>query len=392
MFLIDQPFASDFLIQTIKEKQFKIVATPTAQAMINDDALNWVSEEAAISILKKNPLTPLYTNSENSIAWINQHLPASALSKQIETFKNKVAFRDLVQDAFPAFFFKAVKLEDLPNLDITEIKFPFVLKPSVGFFSLGVYIIRNNEDWLQAQQELKVDNLENSFPKEVIDSSTFIIEEYIEGEEYAIDSYFDKDGEVVILNILHHKFSSAADTSDRVYSTSQKIIETHLQSVSDFLQPIGDQLGLKNFPLHLEIRITPDGEIFPIEVNPLRFGGFCTTADLSGHAFQFNSYEYFTEGKKPDWKTIFQNKIPKKYSIVVLNNNSGITAAEVSAFNYDLLENEFEKVMECRRLDIKKYPVFGFLFTETSLEKQAELERILNSDLRKYIVTDGMKV
>ena len=50
------------------------------------------------------------------------------------------------------------------------------------------------------------------------------MEEYVEGEEYAIDCYFDEKGEVVILNILHHKFSSGRDTSDRVYSTSKEII------------------------------------------------------------------------------------------------------------------------------------------------------------------------
>ena len=386
MFLIDQPFVSDFLIKTIKDHNYKIVATKEAQSLIKDDSLNWVSEESAIAIFKKTPTTPLYTNSENSIAWINQNLPDTPLSKQIETFKNKVAFRKLVQDTFPSFFFKSVKLEDLQSMDLKEIKFPFVLKPSVGFFSLGVYIIHNIKDWLQAQQELKMDNLENSFPKEVINTSNFIIEEYIKGEEYAIDSYFDKNGEVVILNILHHKFSSAADTSDRVYSTSQKIIETHLHSISSFLQPIGDKLGLKNFPLHVEIRITPAGQIFPIEVNPLRFGGWCTTGDLSWHAYQINSYEYFTDAKKPNWVAIFQNKIPKKYSIVILNNNSGIKPDDINEFNYDLLENDFEKVMESRRLEIKKYPVFGFLFTETSFKNEKELEIILNSNLRKYIV------
>lgn len=111
MFLIDQPFVSDFLIKTIKDHNYKIVATKEAQSLIKDDSLNWVSEESAIAIFKKTPTTPLYTNSENSIAWINQNLPDTPLSKQIETFKNKVAFRKLVQDTFPSFFFKSVKLE-----------------------------------------------------------------------------------------------------------------------------------------------------------------------------------------------------------------------------------------------------------------------------------------
>lgn len=392
MFLIDEPYVSDYLIKTIKDNNFKIIATKIAQELIKDTSLNWVSEEDAKTMLKESPTTPIYTNSENSIAWINKNHPSPLLSNQIEVFKNKVKFRELIQNTFPTFFFKSVKLNDIPSLDLEKIKFPFVIKPMVGFFSLGVHIIRYMEDWRKAQEQLNVADLENSFPKEVIDASNFIIEDYIEGEEYAIDSYFNQDGELVILNILHHKFSSSTDTSDRVYSTSKEIITTHIDKIKNFMQPIGDKLKLRNFPLHVEIRINQEGKIYPIEVNPLRFGGWCTTGDLSWYAFGINSYEYFINSKKPNWKEIFKDKVSKKYSIIVLNNNSGIAPDEISRFRFDLLEKDLENVLESRRFDIKTYPVFGFLFTETSLDNERELENILNSNLRKYIVTKKTKV
>jgi hypothetical protein len=389
MFLIDEPYVSDFLVETIRVNNFKIVATPQATQLIPDLSLNWVSEENAISILKKIPHTPLYTNSENSIAWINKHLPDSLLSNQIETFKNKVKFRELIRESFPSFFFKSIKLEAIQNLDISKIQFPFVIKPSVGFFSLGVHIIHDIKDWDLAKQELNIHNLQSTFPKEVLDTSNFIIEEYIKGEEYAIDAYFNKDGEIVILNILHHKFSSEADTSDRVYSTSKEIIYENKNRVEGFLQPIGDKLNLRNFPLHVEIRINEEGQISPIEINPLRFGGWCTTADLTGYALGINSYDFFLTAKKPNWVHIFKNRNHAKYSIIVLNNNSGIAPDKIQEFRYDLLEQDHEKVLAIRKLDIKNYPVFGFLFTETSIENEQELDDILKSDLRKYIVTNS---
>ncbi len=388
MFLIDEPFVSDFLINTIRDNNFNIVATSQAKQLITDHSLNWISEENAISILEKTPHTPLYTNSENSIAWINKHLPDSQLSNHIEIFKNKVAFRELIRESFPTFFFMSIKLEAIQELDISKIQFPFVIKPSVGFFSLGVHIIHNIEDWHSAKEELNISNLQSTFPKEVLDTSNFIIEEYIEGEEYAIDAYFNKDGEVVILNILHHKFSSRGDTSDRVYSTSREIIYENKNRVERFLQKIGDKLGLRNFPLHVEIRINKDGQISPIEINPLRFGGWCTTADLSGYALGINPYEFFLNAKKPNWEEVFKDKRDKKFSIVVLNNNSGIAPEEIRKFRYDLIEKDFEHILNIRKFDIKKYPVFGFLFTETSMENEKELDGILNSDLRKYIETN----
>ncbi len=50
----------------------------------------------------------------------------------------------------------------------------------------------------------------------------FILEDFIQGEEYAVDyNHNDKGGG----SYLYTTFSSGTDTSDRVYSTSKAIIE-----------------------------------------------------------------------------------------------------------------------------------------------------------------------
>ena len=54
---------------------------------------------------------------------------------------------------FPDFLFRKIKIEDIKTLDIDELKLPFVIKPSLGFFSIGVHIIRNKSDWYAAQKE-----------------------------------------------------------------------------------------------------------------------------------------------------------------------------------------------------------------------------------------------
>ncbi|MCF6308766.1 MAG: ATP-grasp domain-containing protein [Flavobacteriaceae bacterium] len=385
MILIDYPFVSDFLKKTIKENNFEIIATSQAKELINDISLNWVSEKEAKEVISNNPETLVYTNSENSISWVFKNLKETKLPHQIQFFKDKLKFRELVQDLFPDFFFKTVELDDIQNLEVSISDFPFVIKPVIGFFSIGVHIVHNSSDWETAKKELNYENLKSMYPKNVMDASTFIIEEYIEGEEFAIDCYFDDDGNAVILNILHHKFSSGNDVSDRLYSTSRNIIQTYKKSIEAFLNPIGNKAGLKNFPMHIEVRIDASRKIVPIEVNPLRFGGWCTTADLTWHAYGINSYEYFLNGKKPNWNEIFKIREDKIYSIVLLNNNSGIESSEIVAFDFELLQNDLENILEIRELDIKKDPVFGFVFTETSKDNKQEIMTILNSDLRRYI-------
>jgi hypothetical protein len=387
MFIIDHPFISDFLLDTIERNKFEVVDTPGARELTPTHRLNWMEEQDATAKIKRMPATAVYSNSENGLSWIARHLEGEHITKQIPLFKDKYRFRAFIQSLFPDFFFKSVRLEDIPFLKLEDLPLPFVIKPSVGFFSIGVYIIRNEEDWIQAKRELQKEQDKSLFPDVVLDTSTFIIEEYIEGEEYAVDYYYNDKGKAVVLNLLHHRFSSGTDTSDRVYTTSKSIIHTFKDRVEDFLTTMGKEMHLTNFPAHAELRIDDQGKIVPIEINPLRFGGWCTTGDLLGVTIGFNSYECFYRSQQPDWDRIFEGKENQLFSLIVLNNNSGISTSEIEGFDYEKLAKDFECPALIRQFDIHRFPVFGFVFAETSPENIEELDRILVSDLRKYITT-----
>jgi ATP-grasp domain len=388
MILIDEPYASDFLIKTIREKKLAVVATDEAKRILTNNSLNWISEEKIKNLFITNPNYPIYTNSENAISWIEKNLGISKLPSQINIFKNKIKFRELLKDSFPHYFFKAVSLDKLSQINIEDIKFPFIIKPAVGFFSLGVHKVDSHDKWELVLTTINndIEKLNSLYPKEVIDTSEFIIEEHIEGEEYAIDCYYNSEGEPVILNILHHLFSSKDDVNDRVYSTSKNIIEKYYNQIFHFLKIIGDKVKLNNFPAHVEIRINENGNIIPIEVNPLRFGGWCTTGDLSWYAYGFNSYEYFLNNIKPNWKNILAQRKNKIYSIIVLDNNSGLNEDEIEYFDYDRLLADFEKPIILRKINFKEYHFFGFLFCETTIGNEVELTNILNSNLKKYFI------
>jgi len=387
MILIDKPFVSDFLVKTIKKNNFPIIATNVAKTMISDESLNWISENEAIDLFKKNPTTLLYSNSENAISWIEKNLAFSKLPSQIQLFKNKILFRELVKDIFPNYYFKGVKLTDLNTVNTEQLKFPLIVKPAVGFFSLAVHKVDSIKEWNAVLNniEQEIETFKGMYPKEVVNVSDFIIEEYIEGDEYAIDCYFNEAGKPVILNIMHHIFSSAKDVSDRVYITSKEVIEKYKPQIETFLQHVGEKAALKNFPMHVEIRVDKTGKINPIEINPLRFGGWCTTGDISYFAYGFNSYEQFLNKKTPNWDEILKTRKDKKYNLIVLDNNSGIQETKIKTFNYNLLLKDFEKPLNLRKVNFKKYAVFGFLFTETSKNNEFETTAILASNLKKYI-------
>ena len=387
MIFVDKPYISDFLKETIKKNAFPVVQTDSAKELGFVNGVNLLDEVTAIKKVKSNESVLIYTTSENAIGWIAKNLSFTNIPEKIDLFKNKVKFRTLIKSLYPHFYFKKVKPEQLENLSLENIPLPFIIKPAVGFFSMGVYKVTSLKEWESIKKKIQAEILDakNVYPSEVLDTSAFIIEQCVKGEEFAIDAYFNSKGEPVILNILKHIFSSDQDVSDRVYMTSKDIIETNLAPFTEFLKRIGALTQVKNFPVHVEIRQDSSGEIVPIEINPMRFGGWCTTADMTYYAYGFNPYEYYFSQRQPDWDDILKNKNGMLYSIIVLDNSTGVAENRISKFHYKKLLSRFENPLELRKINYQEYPVFGFLFTETKKENFNELERILKSDLNEFI-------
>jgi hypothetical protein len=388
MIILDKPFVSEFLVKTIIENKIPVLATIALSELVDrKDEMMLVSENEAIELIKNNPHQRIYTNSENAIGWISSNLGFSEIYEKIIIFKDKVLFRDLLCPVYPRFYYRSVDIDKLDNLRINLIPKPFIIKPAVGFFSMAVYKVDTDDEWETVKGKIKkeIEFVKDIYPKEVMDTQKFIIEQVIEGAEFAVDAYYNEIGEVVVTNIMEHVFASGNDFSDRLYITSEKIIKEKIGIFEKFLQNLGTLAKLKNFPLHVELRINNEGEVMPIEVNPLRFGAWCTTADATWYAYGFNSIAAFFRNEKPNWDKILAGKEGKIYAMMVLENSTGFQSNEIQSFNYSELLANFEKPIDLRRIDYNKYPVFGFLFTETKKENFIELENILQSDLKKYI-------
>ncbi len=386
MVILDKPFVSEFLQTTLEKNRYPVVDNRFSDGLVPPQNLNLISEEEAIRMMRHDHDLLVYTNSENSIAWIEKNLPFSGLPEKIRLFKNKVSFRETLRKMYPAYFFKRVPFEELDTLNVCDFPFPFIIKPAVGFFSMGVYKVDRCDEWpgvLKSMGE-EVRNHREIYPKEVIDTAEFIVEEVIHGDEFAIDCYFDRHGEPVILNIMQHVFASGKDVSDRLYFTSKKIMHENLQRMHDFLSEMNEHTKVKNFPGHVEVRVTPQGDVVPIEVNPMRFGGWCSSPDMAWYAFGINEYEYFFNRRKPDWEAILSGKGDSVHAIVVLDNTTGIDGKEIAAFEYEKLLAQFKRPLDIRKADYKTYPLFGMLFCETGDIRSPEMQRILKSDLREF--------
>ena len=387
MFFIDKPYLSDFFKKTVRDHAIPVVDTAASREMGLLPGTLLMSEAEAIERAQSPDAPPIYTTSENALGWIATHLSSGDLPEKVELFKDKAKFRRLLQPLFPDFYFREIRIEDAAKLPVGELPFPLIIKPTVGFMSLGVRKVSNSAEWVDAVAsiEQELNRIKGLYPEHVVGSQSFMVEACILGEEFAVDAYFDADGEPVILGILKHLFSSEADLSDRVYVSSKEMMECHLDEFADFIGKIGRLAGVKNFAVHVELRRDAEGTLFPIEVNPMRFGGWCTTADLAFHAYGLNPYLCYYAQERPDWPALLEGKDGKVFSLMVLENSTGIPGDRIQSFNYGNVCSLLENPLELREIDFTEYPVFGFLFAETRMGYEAELERILNVDMGEFV-------
>jgi hypothetical protein len=384
MLLIDKPLVSDFVKDSIQKGLFTALDTGN---ILQDGELDILSEEAVIMAFRKDPGQRLHTISENSIAWIERNLSFTSLPNKIRLFKDKYLFRKLVQDLYPELYFGKFSIEALKNADKHHFNYPLIIKPNVGFFSMGVHKVFSADemDLIIEKISRQVDHMKDVYPEAVLNTAEFIIEDCIEGEEYAVDAYFDEKGDMAVLGLMHHLFGGEEDVSDRVYLTSAEIMEKNLHRFDPLLNEIGNRAGLKNFSLHLELRIDENGKATPIEVNPLRFGAWCTSADLMNYAYGFNPYEYYIKGLKPDWDQIIATSDGQIYSINIFENSTPFSGKQIKAFDFDRMLNHFSQPIELRKIDFSVYPIFGILFARTHPDSFSEIKNVLFAKMEEFV-------
>lgn len=380
MFVLDKPYISDFLVKAINDNNYPVVENKMTKGLFK----NLINDEKAKELAQTSENLKVYANSEDSINWIMKNLKDTDIPSKIQLFKDKVKFRNLLSEFYPDFYYKEYSLEELKAIDPNELKYPCVIKPAVGFLSFGVYQLEDADEFKEVIKELDCDleKIKGVFPLDVVDTSRFIVEEFVDGDEYAIDAYFDKNGEPVILNIFYHPFLYQGDVSDRIYYTSRNMIEKLLSIFKEILGSIGKAANLKNFPLHFEVR---DGSlgIIPIEVNPMRFAGWCD-CDVAHFAWGINPYEYYVQDKKPDWDTILKDKDEDLfYYFFSAEVPFDLDKNEIKSIDYDGFFEKFLTPLSIRKLDYKTLPLFAIVLGVSS--SVVEVMHLIRMDLKKFI-------
>jgi hypothetical protein len=251
---------------------------------------------------------------------------------------------------------------------------------------MGVHVLESAEAWSAVVTDLEreVEAFASIYPEQVLALDRFVVEEVIEGEEFAVDAYFDVEGTPALVNVYAHLFASTHDVSDRVYFTNVETVERLGAPAMAFLAEIGRRADLRDFPVHAELRIDGTGALAPIELNPMRFGGWCAT-DLAHFAYGVNPYRCYLLGERPDWTRIADEPAGRTTAMIVADLPSSVDLTAIESVDYERFGARFSTVLEMRPTDFNRYPVFAFTFVEVPSDDLSELRSILGADLSGYL-------
>jgi hypothetical protein len=281
-----------------------------------------------------------------------------------------------LSDQFLSLAYSDINYKDIEKLKIIGKK---VLKPSKGCFGTAVKIVSENSDFKQIASEIKVEISRNAsvFSESVLSQSEFILEDFIEGEEYAVDMFYDSKGEPHIVNIYYHPLPKNEAYLHMIYYTNKAIFETIHNEAIQFFKSLNDKLKVKNMALHSEFK--HDQELVPIEINALRFGGM-GLGNMVYHSLRINPYECFIREKGPDWNAIWNANQEKNFTFFIAYNGTKVDK-EKQQPDLNKLENEFSRVLNKSIFDYKKQLAFGVYTLE---ESQENINRLLQIDFNDY--------
>ena len=85
MIIIEKPYASEFLIDTIVQNDWGVLDnTAVEEADIEEGAFDLISSDIAKNYYLTQEYPLIYSNSENAITWVLKNLPDSNLSNYIK--------------------------------------------------------------------------------------------------------------------------------------------------------------------------------------------------------------------------------------------------------------------------------------------------------------------
>ena len=186
----------------------------------------------------------------------------SAIKKARDKFLMKEAFLKAKVPCAKGFLIASAK-----EIKESEIRFPAIIKPVDAFSSRGVYKLN------------QVSDIEKYFSltSEFSSNNKAIVEEFIEGPEFSIES-ITNNGETYIIQITEKEITPFPNTVELAHIQPANISNIEKLQIESTVKDAIKSLGIDNCASHAELKLTADGPKM-IEIGA-RLGGDYITSHL----------------------------------------------------------------------------------------------------------------
>jgi hypothetical protein len=347
-----------------------------------EDIIAMTGQELLASDLYFNKEDKVYVPSETSLSIVMDRMQDQEYVQGINKLKNKYFCRQVIAPLYPDFYFAKASLADIPNLDLQGKK--VIIKPLKGFFGTGVRQADSTTDLVKLAQEMEAEVKASAkfFPESILTQNEYIIEEYIEGQEFAVDMFFDQEGNPAIMNIYFHPQPAVSDYFHLMYYTNKGIFEDYSATFINFFKELNKIMQLKSFPIHAEFKLQA-GVMVPIELNPMRYGGF-GLSDLTYNSFKLQPITAYFDNVHPNWYAIWDIRKENNYAWILAYNGKDIDIEEFPP-NHDKFLAYLEdnsQLIDYVKLDHKSNPVFALAYVYN--QNLSKLTQLLDTEFNNF--------
>lgn len=322
---------------------------------------------------------PIYCSSEEAVSTAFAKIKSRKLKEIITILKDKFKTRELIRSMYKNLYFNTCSVSRLQHIKLPHHG-TYVVKPRRGFFNIGVRIISSTSNLSLVQKDIYSELQNNTLYSDgVLSRTELIVEEYIPGEEIAVDMFFDGTGKPRIINIYHHPIPSNNAYLNVLYYTSFELFNTLHDKLIYFFKQLSTSIKPVHCAVHAEFKLHK-GTLVPIELNPMRFGGF-GLCDLTYFSFGVNPYKLFLDEIPFDWRSFWKTRERNYYGWVLGYNGTEVDVTKKKP-DHKKYKSEFSKILKYRKIDNLTYPVFSIAYIEE--KKKSKLDSIVTFNFNSY--------
>lgn len=272
--------------------------------------------------------------------------------------------------------------------------FPAIVKPVTGYSSQGVSRVDGVDELCDAIKKVEVINQETLATFRG-DQTGIMIEEFIDGPEYAVETFSHK-GDVQVLSIGYKGDGKGPFFEEGVYIAPSDLSRDAQLEVADQVVRTVKAMGIAEGPAHVELRFGSDGRPYVIELGT-RVGGSGVSHFIVKNSTGINLFELAfkhvlgMEILKEDINPRLRGTIIGNYIIPV--KGSGVFRNIENLEKISKLDNVVRTVVFMEEGHVvKPYPFFsgypGFIFSKhDSFHECLEFYRYLDKELSIHYQT-----